>query len=218
MKKTVIFVALFIVPIVAYLFFALATHNSLFLSTITKNINELPKGTTLNGKDIRLQDKITILGFPGSDMLKDKGNLLNLNQKIYNKYKGFTDFQLVMLTPDGSQEQARLLLDELSRYADVSDWNFVFTTPEEIAQFHKSLHVSKELDENSGSTYVFIIDKERNLRGRTGKDQKGKEEYFEGYNTISAAEMHNEMSDDVRILLREYRLALQRNNKDKRKI
>jgi hypothetical protein len=151
-------------------------------------------------------------------MLADKVNLLNLNQKIYNKYKDFSDFQLVMLAPIGAENDAQLLLDELSRYADVSGWNFVFTTPEEITKFHASLKVSKTLNKNSASPYVFILDKDKNLRGRTGKDKKGKEEYFEGYDTQSAAEMHNEMSDDIRILLREYRLALQRNNKDKRKI
>lgn len=217
MKKNIVLFSLFIFPIVAYLFFALGTHNSLFLGTITKNINELPKGNTLNKKEITLKDKITVLGFPGNDFLSVKGNFLNLNQKIFNKYNGFEDFQLVMLTPFGKEEDVKLLLEELSRYADVSDWKFIFTTPEEIQKFHSSLKVSKDLDANFGTSYVYIIDKDKNLRGRTGKDKKGKEEYFEGYNTISAAELHNEMTDDVKILLREYRLALQR-NKAKRKI
>ena len=56
------------------------------------------------------------------------------------------------------------------------------------------------------------MDKELNHRGRKGKNKKGKEEYKESYNTISAADLHNEMTDDVKIILREYRLALKKNN------
>ena len=42
------------------------------------------------------------------------------------------------------------------------------------------------------------------------------EEYKESYTTISAADLHNQMTDDVKIILREYRLALKKNN-NKRK-
>jgi hypothetical protein len=59
---------------------------------------------------------------------------------------------------------------------------------------------------------VYIIDKKRNLRGRKGKSVQGEAEYKEGYNTTSAAELHNDMVDDVKIILAEYRLALKRNN------
>ena len=40
-------------------------------------------------------------------------------------------------------------------------------------------------------------------------------EFKESYNTISAADLSDAMTDDVKILLREYRLALKRNNKRK---
>ena len=62
---------------------------------------------------------------------------------------------------------------------------------------------------------VIIIDKDRSHRGRKGKDRDGNLEYKESYNTTSAADLHNDMSDDVKIMLREYRLALKRNNKRK---
>ena len=32
-------------------------------------------------------------------------------------------------------------------------------------------------------------------------NKKGEDEYKEGYNTISAADLHNEMGDDVKIIL-----------------
>ena len=50
------------------------------------------------------------------------------------------------------------------------------------------------------------------------KTKKGEEEYKESYNTISAADLHNEMTDDVKIILREYRLALKRIKRKKRRI
>jgi hypothetical protein len=59
------------------------------------------------------------------------------------------------------------------------------------------------------------LDKDKNHRGRKGKNKAGKEEFREGYNTTSAADLHNEMTDDVKILLREYRLALKRNKTKK---
>jgi hypothetical protein len=45
------------------------------------------------------------------------------------------------------------------------------------------------------------------LRGR-----KDKEEYKEGYNTFHPAELSNEMLDDFKILLYEYKAALKKNN------
>ena len=38
-------------------------------------------------------------------------------------------------------------------------------------------------------------------------------EYKEGYNTISVAELSNEMLDDFKIILYEYRAALKKNRK-----
>jgi hypothetical protein len=63
---------------------------------------------------------------------------------------------------------------------------------------------------------VIIVDKERNHRGRKGKNKKGVAEYKESYNTISAADLHNEMTDDVKIILREYRLALKKNKNERK--
>jgi hypothetical protein len=73
------------------------------------------------------------------------------------------------------------------------------------------------LDQNVGTHNVFIVDKARNLRGRKGMNKKGEDEYKEGYNTISAADLHNEMGDDIKIILAEYRLALKKNNADRKK-
>jgi hypothetical protein len=94
----------------------------------------------------------------------------------------------------------------------VSGYHFVFAPKEEIEAYYKQLKLLGNLDAKGGTPVVYIIDKKRNLRGRKGKSVQGEAEYKEGYNTTSAAELHNDMVDDVKIILAEYRLALKRNN------
>ena len=89
----------------------------------------------------------------------------------------------------------------------------MFAKPEEIQAFFNTMKLVGQLNENFGSPNVYIIDKERNLRGRKGKSVQGKPEYREGYNVQSSAELHNEMTDDLKIILAEYRLALKKNNR-----
>jgi cell division protein FtsL len=210
MKKNIVLFVLFILPIVAYLFFASGVNSFVKLPTVTPHINELSGFTSLSGEQVILTNKITVLGFVGSDILYNKGNAFNLNQKIYNKNYQFDDFQFVMIAPNGTQQQAKDLLEQLSHLSNVSRWNFVFGSPEAIKNYYTGLKLMGGLDKKLGTSNVFIVDKERNLRGR-----KGDGEYKEGYNTISAADLHNEMSDDVKIILAEYRLALKKNNKRK---
>lgn len=218
MKRKIVLLSLLILPLTVYVYFSLAKHNSLFLPVITEGVNELPKSTTLSGGKVSLQDKITVLGFLGNDIAKRKESVFNLNQKINNKFGEFDDFQMVMLVPKGKEAEVKELITDLSIMVDISSWRFLFTEPEAIQEFYTSLNVVEKLDGGKGTYHVFIVDKDRNLRGRNGVDKNGEKEYKEGYNTFSAAELHNEMTDDVKIVLREYRLALRKNDKNKREI
>ena len=139
--------------------------------------------------------------------MHNKGNYFNLNQKIYHKNKDFKDFQFVMVAPEGTQDQVREVLKGLSDLTDVSKWLFVFASPDEIQDYYNQLHLKGKLGSDYGTANVFIIDKKRNLRGR--KDQ---DEYKEGYNSSSPSDLYNEMTDDVKVILAEYRLALKKNN------
>jgi len=197
------------------MFFATASHNSLFLPIISKNHTDIPSQfVSLNKEKITLDKNITVLGFPGSDIDEVKANLFNLNQKIYNKYGGFKDFQMVMILPDGNQDKIKAIMLEFRRLSnDLKNWHFLFGKPDEIETYFNSFKFKNSLNDKSGTSFVYIIDKEKSLRGRKGQKIKGKIEYRECYNTISAAELHNEMSDDVKILLREYRLALKKNKR-----
>lgn len=216
MKKNIVLFVLFILPIVAYLFFASGIHSFAKLPTVTETIPDFGNWKTIDGKKLTLEDKITVLGFPGTDLLCNKGDAFNLNQKIYNKVREFKDFQLVMVVPIGVEDQTVKIKEELGRISDLSKWYYVFATPEEIKSYFKQLDLIGTLDQNVGTHNVFIVDKERNLRGRKGMNKKGEDEYKEGYNTISAADLHNEMGDDIKIILAEYRLALKKNNANRK--
>jgi len=153
--------------------------------------------------------KITVLGFLGSDINSKRSNALNLNQKIYKRFYEFTDFQFVMIVPKGVEAEVKELKKELEELADTVKWNFVHLEEKEIQSFHKSLKTDIALDATNGTSYVFIIDKDLNLRGR---DDDEDEQTKYGFNTTLISELNNKMVDDVKIILAEYRLALKKNN------
>jgi hypothetical protein len=207
MKKNIVLFVLFVLPIVAYLFFASGVNNFAKLPVVTSSVADFGPLPDQDGRQISLNGKITIIGFGGYDLLRSRGNLFNLNQKIYQRYHEFKDLQFVILCPTGTQADAKEVLSRLSAFTDVSHWHFVFADPALIKQFHQGLQISHLLNENLSTSNVYIIDKERNLRGRKG-DQK----FEAGYNTFHPSEISNEMLDDFKVILYEYRAALKKNN------
>jgi hypothetical protein len=153
-------------------------------------------------------------------MLKKKETIFNINEKINAKYKDFDDFQIVMVLPEGEEDEVKKITADIKIMADISNWRFLFTKPENIKPFYSTLKVKEPLDADMGTFNLFIIDKKLSLRGRKGNDpETGKEEYKDSYNSLIVSELHNEMTDDLKILLREYRLALKKNhNEMKREI
>ncbi len=207
MKKNLVLFALFVIPIVAYLFFASGVNGFTHLPIVTKKVDEFGTWNSLNNQKVVLDNKITILGFGGMELFKNRGNIFNLNEKIYKRYHEFTDLQFVMLCPIGTEADAQKIIKSLSATTDMAQWHFVFTTPEVIQAYHKQLKLQGNLNPDYGTPNVYIIDKERNLRGRKDKD-----DYKEGYNTFHPSELSNEMLDDFKIVLYEYRAALKKNN------
>ncbi len=210
MKKNLVLFILFIFPIVAYLFFATGVNSFMFLPTVTKNIPDIGNWNSLTGEKVSLDNKITILGFSGDNPLENKGNYFNLNQKIYNKNREFLDFQFVMIAPEGTESDIKEILKGLKDLTNTSKWIFVFASKNEIQNYYNTLQLKGKLNTHFGTPNVYIIDKKRNLRGRKDKD-----EYKEGYNSSSPSDLYNEMTDDVKVILAEYRLALKKNNADR---
>jgi len=210
MKKNIVLFSLFILPIVAYLFFASGINTFSKLPTLTAKIPEFGNWTSLENEKMQMQGKITILSFGGTDVLKNRGNYFNLNEKIYQRYHEFNDLQFVVISPKGTEEDVRKIQKQLSDITDMTQWKFVFASTEEITSFYNQLHLKKDkLTANFGSNNVYIVDKDRNLRGRKVKDAK---EYKEGYSMFYVSELHNEMLDDFKIILYEYKAALKKNH------
>jgi hypothetical protein len=207
MKKNIVLFVLFILPIVAYLFFASGINSFTKLPVITPKVSDFGQWKSLHGEKVSLNNKITILGFSGTELLKNRGNYFNLNEKIYQRYHDFEDLQFVVVCPLGTENEAEKIIDALDDFTDVSQWHFLFASPQEINTYYDQLKLVGKLDKNLGTPNVYILDKERNLRGR-----KEKKDYKEGYNTFHLAELSNEMLDDFKVILYEYRAALKKNH------
>lgn len=213
MKKFLVLFLLFALPIVAYLFFASGVHNFGKLPILTERISAIDPFTSLDGKPVELNNKITILGFFGDHPEAMSGNAFNVNWVIYKNYHEFHDFQFVILAKNGSQEQAEELMKEMAKTTDTDEWRFVFGSEAQIRELFKSLKTDLTLDEHLSTSRMFIIDKKMALRGRDDDEEEGKLLY--GYNTSSVAELKDKMDDDVKVILAEYRLKLKKYNTTK---
>ena len=209
-KKYLILSFLFFFPIFIYIFLASGINNFAKLPILTTNVLDIEN---INGNEngITLKDNISILGFWGGDVNLRKSEALNLNQKIYRRFSQFQDFQFVFLTTKDQETNINNLKEELIRGVgtDLEKWNFIFTDEKEIQKIYNSLKTDIELSGENSTPYVFIIDRDLNLRGRDDDDDIGK---LYGFNAESVAEINNKMVDDVKIILAEYRLALKKND------
>lgn len=211
-KKFIVLGVLFILPITAYLFFASGVNNFVKLPVLTTNVSELNEFKTEEGKTKFLQNKITVLCFFGNNIDDKHANAFNLAHEIYKKNYQFKDFQFVILMPEGTQEKVSFLKSRLAEIENPENWNFVYGSSEAINKVFNSLQTNYTLEDDLSSPYVFIIDKERNLRGRNDDDDTGT---LYGFDARVYAEINNKMSDDIRVILAEYRLALKKYNSKK---
>lgn len=214
MKKKLILGILFLLPVSIVLVLLFTSHNYTPLPIIHTNVPELVNYESIENRDsIQFEDKITILGFLGKNVKDREINVLNLNQKIYKRFSGFKHFRIVMLITPGQEEQVKSLKYEISRFADEQkSWNFVVVDEKELVRIFDGLESPLALDGYLSTDYVYIIDKDKNLRGRF--DDRSKVELREenvkpymlyGYNTTMISELSGKMTDDIRILFEEYR-------------
>ncbi|MGB1448661.1 MAG: hypothetical protein ACPG8F_02375 [Flavobacteriaceae bacterium] len=215
-RKFLVLGILFVFPLVVYLFFASGINNFARLPILTEEVNEISTWPTLRGKKHQLDGMISVVGFWGSELDLRKADAFNLNQKIYKRFYQFNDFQFVMVVEDGLQEKVKEILDELQQGAatDLSKWKFVFGDKAAIKTLFDSFKSDIFLNEQASTSTVFIIDRAKKLRGRDDDEEVGT---LYGYNTSSVAELNKKMTDDVKVILAEYRLALKKNNSNRAK-
>ena len=202
---------LFFFPIVVYLFFASGVNNFAKLPILTSGISDVVDLPSLTGSKIELKNKITVLGFWGSDVTNKKVDGFNLNQKIYKRFYEFKDFQFVFVIDSSETNNINDFKKELvvGLGSDLSNWRFLIANKKQTNNLFKTLKTDLSLSDSMAISTVFIIDKLKNLRGRDDDEDIGT---LFGYNSSSVAEINNKMVDDVKVILAEYRLALKKNN------
>lgn len=202
---------LFFLPVTFLLFLYPATHNYNPLDIVNEDVLELSAFTAEADKAVKLKDHITVLGFFGNKPADKLTTASNLKELVYDKFKGFKKFQVVIVMPNGTEAAVKTLRKDISIYEDLRFLHFVFGTPIAIQNVFQSLKHSTSLDKNLATDNVFIVDKDLYQRGRID-DRTDNEIERDGvvyglnfYNCIEVATIKNKMSEDLRILFTEYR-------------
>ena len=207
---------LFVFPLVVYLFFASGKNNFAKLPILTKGVHEIENLKFLVDQNPALKNHITIMGYWGGSLENKQAEALNLNEKIYKRFYEFADFQFVFFVNKNRLSQVDSLKRALKEGVgtDLTKWNFIAATTDEIQTHFTSLQTPIKLDQDGSTPYVFIIDKDLNLRGRNDDEDSGT---LYGFDARSVAQINKKMIDDVKVILAEYRLALKIYNNKRKK-
>ncbi|MGB0455776.1 MAG: hypothetical protein ACPGJN_02415 [Flavobacteriaceae bacterium] len=210
-KKPLVLSVLFFLPVLFLLFLYPSKHNYTTLDIVKSNIPELNNFQAEDGSKVRLENHLTVLGFLGENPMDDATRALNLKELVYDKFRGFKRFQIIILLPETAKQQAQELKKELNSFEPLDYWTFAFGSVDDIKETYTNLKISEVLRSDLASNDVFIIDKEKHQRGRLDDRTKAqKEENFPiysmpSYNVLEVSELKNKMSEDMRILFTEYR-------------
>lgn len=210
-KRYIVLGILFFLPVAFLLMLYPAQHNYEPLNIVNEKVSDIENFTSDRLDSVQLKDHITVLGFLGKNPLEKMIAASNLKELVYDKFKGFKNFQIVIVVSDGTEDEIIALKKEINSYEDLKFWHYVFGTEGEIKMLFNSLKSKNSLAENLSTDNVYIIDKDLNQRGRidgrTEREIENNKPAFSvyEYNTIEVAEIKNMMSDDVRILFTEYR-------------
>lgn len=212
-KKYAVLVILFVLPLVAYLFFSRGVNNFVKLPTIKENvIVDVELLDAVTNDMFTLDGKINLIMFFGNDVATKKVAAMNLKEKVYDKNRTFNDFQVVTLFLPGQLEEIYKFIYDIELTSDITAWRFVEVDNEFMMNLYNSIDDSKPLDPKQSSSFVYIFDKNGNLRGRPDDEDYG---LMKGYDMSKIADLNNKMVDDVKVILAEYRLELKRLKADR---
>lgn len=210
-SRYVVLAVLFFLPVTFLLFLYPATHNYTPLDIVNESVLDIDGFTSEEEESILLKNHITVLGFLGINPMDNAVEVSNLKELVYDKFKGFKKFQIVLVVPNGTEQSVEKLKEEVFTYEDLKFWHFVYGSPEQIQRVYASLKTEEALGSRLETNKIFIVDKDLYQRGRfDDREDREKEKNnpvygLYAYNTIEVAEIKNKMSDDLRILFTEYR-------------
>lgn len=202
---------LFFLPVAFLLFLYPSTHNYNPLDIVNQNVSDLNLSSSNSNETIALEGNITILGFFGENPLDHIVEASNIKELVYDKFKGFKRFQIVIVMPIGTEGQVDELKSKINSYEDAKFWHYVFGQPNDIMNLYASLKSKSELNADLSTDQIFIIDNELNQRGRL--DDRNKKELksnqtpypLYSYSSVDIDDIKNKMGEDIRILFTEYR-------------
>ncbi|GGI56572.1 hypothetical protein [Winogradskyella haliclonae] len=211
LKRNIVLGILFFLPVAFLLMLYPAKHNYIPLDIVNENTEEISQFSSASDKKIELTNHITVLGFLGKTPLDNSITASNLKELVYDKFKGFKKFQIVIVVPEGVEKDIEELHKEIAKYEDLRFWHYVYASEHEIKNLYSSLKIESPLKNDLSTDDVFIIDKDLNQRGRIdARDKKQIEANkaittLSAYNCIEVSVIKNKMSEDMRILFTEYR-------------
>ena len=210
-RKWFILGILFLLPVIFLLFLYPSTHNYNTLDIVNENIVEIDSLNFLDNNQTTLENNITILNFLGDNPIDNITSALNLKELVYDKFKGFKKFQIVSISSGDSSNFLYEVKKELLKSDELNYWYFATVDNVSLQKIYFSLRAESKLDSSNYTSQVFIIDKQKNQRGRIddrNEDQVIKSLNLIGlysYNSIKVSEIKSKMNDDIRILFTEYR-------------
>ena len=210
-RKWIILGILFLLPVFFLLFLYPSTHNYNTLDIVNEDIKETDFLNFIDKRKTNFEGNITILNFLGDMPVENITGTLNLKELVYDKFKGFKKFQIISIASLNSEKSLENVKKELLKSDELKYWFFATTSDEEINKIYSSLRSQKGLDSSNYTSQVFIIDKQRNQRGRIDdRDDDQIEKNIDlfglySYNSIIVSEIKKKMNDDIRILFTEYR-------------
>ena len=210
-RKWLILGILFLLPVIFLLFLYPSTHNYNTLDIVNENIVEIDSLNFLDNNQTTLENNITILNFLGDNPMDRITSALNLKELVYDKFKGFKKFQIVSISSGDSSNFLYEVKKELIKSDELNYWYFATVDNVSLQKIYFSLRSESELDSSNYTSQVFIIDKQKNQRGRI--DDRDEDQVIKNldliglysYNSIKVSEIKSKMNDDIRILFTEYR-------------
>lgn len=204
-RKFALLAAILLLPTAIYLVLISGSHNFSQLPVALEVEQMFPT-------DLEEQlnhEKALALQFLESDSELNTTLLFHSYEKVYVPFKIYDDFGMLTVYTSGSREQVKNFKDKYKAYIDFEKWHFTEMAEE---QFNALLQKTNKEKVGEELPYLFILDKERNIRGQQNDDG-----LLYAYDARSIAVLQKEFQDDLKVLLAEYRLELKKNAKNARK-
>jgi hypothetical protein len=200
---------------VFYIFLSKGIYKYSNLPILTEEVVDVNEISLTN--KATFSEYLTIVCFLGNDINTAKGSLFNLNQTIYKRYYGKPYFQAIAILPEGTENEYKATIEELSAFTDVSKWSFVYLSEQNIQLLFNSFETPFQLNKNLYSEYAFIVDMNLNLRGRKDDEDTENGKLY-GYNMQSVSTLRKKMKDDIDIIYYQLKKSAEKEARRKREI